>query len=95
MALGTVQSVVVCLPAAGATAQDQAVCPPLSGQFYVPKVTSAYVIEASQGAALDAALAPVDYAVAGGFWAFGLSTVVMSYLLAHAVGVVLGFVRRA
>lgn len=95
MALGSVQSIVVCQPAAGATAKDQMICPPLSGQFYVPKVTVAYVIEASQGPVLDASLAPVDYGVAGAFWAFGLTTVVSCYLLSHGVGLVLGFLRRA
>jgi hypothetical protein len=92
--LGVVQSVLVCQPVAVATAQDQQYCAAVSGQAYAPRSYTAYLIDPSQSARLEASIAPFDYAYAAGLWSFGFSTIVALFFASHAIGSVVGFIRR-
>ena len=91
---GAVHQVIVCAPVASATPQDQVVCPAQGAQLYAPAPVSAYLLAPEQGAAFEANMAPLDYAVAGALWAFAFTTVVGLYIASHSIGVVLGFLRR-
>lgn len=95
MALGVVQSVLVCQPVASVTPQDQQYCPSTGGQLYAPRAVSAYVIDPAQISSLEAATAPFDYGYASGLWAFGFSTVVALFVISHGIGHVVGMIRKA
>lgn len=93
MAIGSVQSVVVCVPVVNASVVDPA-CPSVGSQMYEAQRVSAYLVNPSQGAAIDAALAPFDYGYASAVWALAFSMVVGLYVVSHGIGTVLGFLRR-
>jgi hypothetical protein len=95
MASGSVQPVVVCQPVQAATAQDVEICGgSVAGQAFAPRAVNAYVLDPSQAAAYEAALAPFDYAYASGIWGFAFSMVVGLYVVTHGIGHVLGMIRR-
>lgn len=94
MATGTLQSVVVCVPAGSATAAQQAVCPRVGAQYYTPSRVQAYLLDPAQQNQIDAALGGFDYAYAAGVWGLAFSMVVGLYFSAHGIGLVLGMVRR-
>lgn len=94
MASGSLQTVVICSPATTANAMQQAVCPKIGTQFYVPTKVQAYLLDPSQQSKFDAAFGPFDYAYASAIWTFAFSTVVGLYFVSHGIGLVLGIVRR-
>ncbi|MBK1889964.1 hypothetical protein Undi14_07930 [Undibacterium sp. 14-3-2] len=94
MAKGSTQSVVVCTPSTTASTAQQAVCPKVGTQFYVPTKVQAYLLDPSQQNNIDAALGDFDYAYASGLWSLAFSMVVGLYFVSHGIGQVLGMVRR-
>lgn len=95
MALGSIQSIVVCVPVQEtANVQQQAVCPVVNGQNFAPANLQAYVIDPSQQNNLEAAVGPFDYGYAAGVWSLGFSMVVGLYAISVGIGSVLGMVRR-
>jgi hypothetical protein len=94
VALGSVQSILVCQPVATATAQDQSLCPANGAQLFAPRVVSAYVLDPAQASSFEAAVGPFDYAYAAGIWAFAFSTVVVLFVMSNSIGHVLGMIRR-
>jgi hypothetical protein len=87
-ALGTSQTVVVCVPAGSGF---QGACP--SGQ--VESVVQAYVVTASEGARLDAMGEPFDSATAGAYFGFAFASTIFVYLFSLGCGYVLKTVRTS
>lgn len=94
MPAGTVQSVVVCVPATSPTATESAVCPSNGGQLLQPVQVQAYLLDPSQQSNLEAAFEPFDYGYAAGLWSLAFTTVVGLYFVSHGIGLVLGMIRR-
>ncbi|MCL2658827.1 MAG: hypothetical protein FWD62_15735 [Betaproteobacteria bacterium] len=94
MTTGTLQNVVVCVPAASATTAQQAACPSVGMQYYVPAQVQAYLLDPAQHNFIDAALGEFDYAYASAIWGLAFSMVVGLYFAAHGIGLTLGMVRR-
>lgn len=95
MALGSVQSVLVCAQVASASVSDQQLCGgPVNGQFFAPRPVSAYLVDPAQVSGLEASVAPIDYQMAGNFWGFGFSSVIGLYLFSYCIGELIRFVRR-
>lgn len=94
MTVGTIQTVVICVPSTTATTAQQVACPKAGIQFYVPARVQAYLLDPSQQNEIDAALGPFDYVYASSIWAFAFSMVVGLYFFSHGIGLVLGMVRR-
>lgn len=94
MATGTLQNVVVCVPSTSATTAQQAACPRVGSQYYVPGRVQAYLLDPAQQNQIDAALGEFDYAYSAGVWGLAFSMVVGLYFSAHGIGLVLGMVRR-
>lgn len=95
MALGSIQSIVVCVPVQETTnVQQQAVCPVVNGQNFAPANLQAYVIDPSQQNNLEAAVGPFDYGYAAGVWSLGFSMVVGLYAVSAGIGSVLSMIRR-
>lgn len=93
--LGSIQTVVVCIPVAESTnAQQQTVCPVVEGHFSAPANMQAYVIDSSQQGIIEASIGPFDYAQAAGLWSAAFSIVVGLYFVSTGVGSVLGLIRR-
>lgn len=86
MAPGTVQTIVICVP----SGFPQAPCP--TGQAV--STVQAYVIDAAQGANIEAQFAPFDYAIASGIFGMAFSFVVGLYLVSKSAGVILQRIRR-
>lgn len=87
MAIGAVQSVVVCAPLAAGP--SVAPCSDIGGVSYGPQVQQAYLVTPDGGAALEAAAEPLDVSVASGFWAFGFVGVVGLWFLGKSARTVL------
>lgn len=85
MAVGSVQSVLVCV----AADVGQAPCPAGTA----PAVVQAYVLDASQAASIEAQYEPFDYAKAAEVWGFAFTFVVSLYLVAKASGIVLNRIK--
>jgi hypothetical protein len=94
VAVGALQTTVICIPSANATATEQVICPRQGTQYYVPSSVQAYLITEAQASLVEAAIGPFDYQYAGGLWVLAFSTVVSLYLISHSIGLVLGFIRR-
>lgn len=94
MALGTSQNVVVCVPATSATSAQQAACPAVGNQYYVPDRVQAYLLDPAQQNQIESALGEFDYAYAAGVWGLAFSMVVGLFFASHGIGLVLGMVRR-
>ncbi|GAC1611296.1 MAG: hypothetical protein NVS3B3_22120 [Aquirhabdus sp.] len=94
MANGSLQSVLVCTSSSTATAAQQAICPKVGAQFYVPTKVQAYLLDPSQQNNIEAAVGPFDYVYAGGLWSLAFSTVVGLYFVSHGIGLALGMIRR-
>lgn len=86
MAVGSVQTILVCAPAQ----TQQAPCP--SGQAVT--TMQAYVVDASQAATFEAINEPFDYAYAATVWGLAFTTVVGLYLVAHSAGTILSIIRK-
>ena len=84
--VGTVQTLVVCVP----SQVEQAPCPSGEGLTTV----QGYIIDPSQAASIDAQNAPFDYTVAAGFWAMAFTFVVGLYLVTKSAGVILERIRK-
>jgi len=95
MNLGSVQTVVVCVPVADAAcATQQAVCPAVNGQFFAPGNVQAYVLDPSQQNNIEASIGPFDYVYAAGLWSLAFSMVVGLYCVSLGIGSVLDMIRR-
>ena len=86
--LGSVQTVVVCLPGASGL---QGACPP--GQ--VESVTQAYLIAPSEAANFDLMAEPFDSVAAGANFGFAFTSTVFVWLLSFGAGAIIKMVRSA
>lgn len=86
VALGTVQTVVVCVAGTG----PAGFCP----TGYTESVTQAYLIAPSMGSILDAGADPFDSSTAGAFWGFGFAATLSLYLFAYGCGVLFNTIRK-
>lgn len=94
MATGTVQTVVVCIAASTATSTQQAICPVISGQYYVPERVQAYLVDPSQSSLFDLAVQPLDVVSVGSVWSVGFSFVLVCFLIGRGVGSILSLIRK-
>lgn len=85
MAIGSVQTIVVCVP----SAFPQAPCP--AGQAI--STMQGYVLDVSQQANYEAAVAPFDYVYAAGLWSLGFTFVLSLFLVSRSAGAILNFIR--
>lgn len=88
MALGTAQTVVVCIPGGQGL---QGPCPEGS----VQSVTQGYVISASEATRFELASEPFDPSAAGAFFAFGFVSTVFLWLVALGAGMVIRTIKGA
>lgn len=86
--LGTVQTVVVCIPADSGL---QGPCP--AGQ--VQTVTQAYLIAPSEAARFELGAEPFDPAQAGAYFGFAFASTVFVWLSSLGVGHILKLVKQA
>lgn len=86
--LGTVQTVVVCVPG---TSGIQGACPTGS----VESVTQAYLVAPSEAARFDLMADPFDAGVAGQYFGFAFASTVFVWLLALGAGAVIKMVKSA
>jgi hypothetical protein len=84
--VGTVQTLVVCVP----SQVEQAPCPSGMGLMTV----QGYVIDPAQASSIDAQNEPFDYAAAAGIWAMAFTFVVGLYLVTKSAGVILERIRK-
>lgn len=85
MALGSTQTIIVCVP----SAFPQAPCP--SGMAI--STVQGYVIDFSQAANIEAQFAPFDYTAATAIFGLGFTSVVGLFLVARSAGTILNFIR--
>lgn len=94
MALGSVQTLVVCVPVEQPTGPEQlAVCPVINGQNFAPANVKAYVIDPAHAASLEAQYAPFDYGKAAEIYGFAFVTVMGLWLVAKKAGLVLNMIK--
>lgn len=86
--LGTVQTVVVCIPG---TSGVQSVCP--DGQ--VQSLTQAYLIAPSEATRFDMMAEPFDAATAGAYFGFAFASTVFVWLVSLSAGMVIRMVKSA
>jgi hypothetical protein len=94
MPSGSLQNVLVCVPATSATQAESAICPSIGGQVFQPAQVQAYLLDPSQQGSLEAVFEPFDYGYAAGVWSLAFTTVVGLYFVSHGIGLVLGMIRR-
>lgn len=86
MPVGTLKAIVVC-----ASGSPEALpCPAGTG----PSVAQAYVLDASQSSAFEAALAPVNPADAAIFWSAGFVLPLLLYITPRIYAEIIAMVRR-
>jgi hypothetical protein len=85
MAMGSVQTIVVCAPSAFA----QAPCP--AGMAVT--TMQGYVIDPAQASNIEAQNEPFDYVVAGQIWGLAFTFVVSLYLVSKSAGVILNRIK--
>lgn len=85
MAVGSIQTILVC----GTAASSQAPCP----EGMAVTMMQAYVIDSSQAASIEAQNAPFDYAYAAGIWSMAFTFVVALYLMSKSAGTILNAIR--
>lgn len=88
VAIGSVQTVMVCVPGSSGF---QGPCP--FGQ--VLSATQAYLIAPSESTCLDLMAQPFDSVVAGQFFGFAFVSTVFVYLVSLSMGSIISFVQRA
>lgn len=88
IAIGNVQTVVVCIPG---SLGIQGACP----AGHVQSVTQAYLIAASESINLDLMAQPFDSSAAGHYFGFAFASTLFLYLFALSVGSVVSFLRRS
>jgi hypothetical protein len=86
MAMGTVQTILVCVPSDA----TESPCP--SGMSLA--TTQAYLIDPAQAASIEAQNAAFDYATASAIWGFAFTFVLSLYLVSKAAGTVLNRIRK-
>ncbi|MEM8512323.1 hypothetical protein RCH14_001639 [Massilia sp. MP_M2] len=79
--IGSVQTLVVCVPAQ----VEQSPCP--TGMALA--VAQGYIIEPALATRVDAQNQPFDYSAAAGIWSMGFTFVVGLYLVSKSAGIVL------
>jgi hypothetical protein len=84
--VGSVQTIIVCVPSAFA----QAPCP--AGQAI--STMSAYVLDPAQSAVYAASVAPFDYVAGAEFWSLAFGSIMFMYFTAHGIGLVLKMVKK-
>lgn len=87
MSIGQLQVIVTCIPGYSTTEYP---CPAGSHQ----STTTAYVLDQSYSAQVEASLGAFDYEYAAQIWFLGFSSVVGLYLACHGIGVVLDMFRH-
>ena len=85
MTIGSIQTVVVCVP----SDSPQLPCP--SGQAMA--TVQSYVFDSTNAASIEAQNGDFDYAAAAGIWGMAFTFVVGLYLVSKAVGVVLNRIK--
>lgn len=85
--LGSVQTVVVCIPGTGGV---QGSCP--AGQ--IQSVTQAYLIVPSESTWLELMAQPFDSGEASAYFGFAFASTLFVYLISLAAGSLIGFVKR-
>lgn len=85
MAIGSIQTVVVCMPSDA----PQLPCP--SGQAMA--VVQGYVFDPANAASIEAQNGDFDYAAAAGIWGMAFTFVVGLYLVSKAAGAVLNRIK--
>lgn len=83
MAVGSLQTILVCSP----SAFGQAPCP----AGHAVTTMQAYVLDPSQQAVFEA---PFDYVFAAGVWSFAFCFVVGLFLISRSAGTVIDMFRR-
>lgn len=86
--LGTVQTVVVCIPG---TSGVQGACPVNT----VESVIQAYLVAPSEAVRFDLMAEPFDAVVAGQYFGFAFASTVFVWLFSLGVGYVLKMVRQS
>jgi hypothetical protein len=92
--LGSIQTIVVCVPATEQAELQPRVCPAVGGQSMTPATLQAYLIDPAQQNNLEAAVGPFDYQYAASIWSLAFSMVVGLYFVSVSIGSVLGMIRR-
>jgi len=85
VAIGSVQTLIVCVP----SQFPQAPCP--AGQAIT--TVQGYVLDVSQAATYEAAMAPFDYVYAAGLWSLAFTFVLSLYFVSKSAGTILNFIR--
>ena len=86
MAVGSIQTIVVCVP----SDSPQSPCP--SGQ--AATTIQGYVVDPANAASFEAQNEPFDYAAAAGIWGFAFTFVVGLYLISRSSGAILSAIRN-
>lgn len=86
--LGTVQSVIVCVPAESGI---QGACPAGS----VQTVTAAYLVSPTASETLDLIASPINPADLGAVWGFAFASTVFLWLVSLSAGAVIRAVKSA
>ena len=86
MTVGTIQTLVVCVPGT----HTQSPCP--TGM--VLSTMQAYVLDSSQQSTWEAVTGPFDYSYAAGLWSLAFTMVVGLFLVSRSAGTILEFIRR-
>ncbi len=96
MAVGTVQSVLICVPVSADQVQgvDQQVCPPSGPQYFHVEAHQVYLVDPASAGYLDGLALPFDYSAAGGLFALAFTMVVGIWMVSAGAGAVLDVIRR-
>jgi len=97
MSIGSVQSVVICVPASSSdqtSALDQQACPPSGSQYFHLQAQQAYLVDPADAGYLDGLAQPFDYSAAAGFFALAFTMVVGIWMVSAGAGAVLDVIRR-
>jgi hypothetical protein len=79
-ALGSVQTVIICIPGTG----NQGVCP----DGYTQSVTQAYLVSPSSASILDSGATPFDAVQAAEYWGASFTLTIWLYLFALGCGTI-------
>jgi hypothetical protein len=92
MSTGSLQNIIVCVPATGTV--SVAPCVTLGGVKQKPVMQIAYVIDPASADLFDAAVESLDPADVAMVWSAGFSFVVLFFLIARGAGTVLNLIRK-
>jgi hypothetical protein len=85
--IGSVQTLVVCVPAQ----LEQSPCP--SGMALA--LVQGYIIDPAQAASVDAQNESFNYSTAAGVWGMAFTFVVSLYLVSKSVGIILNRIKSS